>query len=750
MGGPEGFRVDETFTAELGRTSGAGFADLDGDGDPDLVVVRNVRSTPTGRAPTTVYRNDDGRLVSAGTLPEPAGGRSVGLLDYDADGRLDLFIAEDRFAGGSSVLLRNTGDLAFVDATETAGLPPGIVGMGVGTADLDGDGDPDLLVSGSNRLFLNQGGGRFTESTGAIPPWTTYGTEDDPAGVAQGDVNGDGRIDVVIGQHFNSTLDGAKRVPVRLYLNEADERGGVRLRDVTDAAGLTGLATKSPHVDIADLDADGRPDIVTTAAGDDGALPIVFRNVGTEAGVPRFEATAASGRASTGSPAPRSTPTTTVGSMSCSPSGSRRSPRGSSAPPATPVTGSPSPASRGRRSRCSPPDPSATPARGAATAVIGTATGYSAGPTDATWIGLGDQDRVDLRITAPDGGSTGSGTSASTVASPAAGDASSTRCGARPNRVRPPAGEGGTVLDTRIEGAHVVDGTGAPSRTADVGIRDGPDRRPRPGRRAGPRDHRRRRAGRLPGLRRPAHPLRRPAVLGPAASPSNVHGVTSVIGGNCSFAPRPTARGRRRLHAPDDGPGRGHAPGRARRRGCRGPGSRSATTSTRSTDASRSTPGSSPATRRCAATCSVRTPTSPPPVPTGSRGWRRCSPTRSRPVRSGLSTDISTAHMDGDGNPIPATRRHLRRAPRAVRSGRSVPGHHPGRDLRRRQHRVDRRRARPPHAHVGRRQPGPQLEPARPRRGVPGAGRAAARALDARSGPRRTDRRARSCRPWSR
>ena len=43
LGGPEGFRVDESFDVEPGRTAGAAFADLDGDLDLDLVLSRNVR-----------------------------------------------------------------------------------------------------------------------------------------------------------------------------------------------------------------------------------------------------------------------------------------------------------------------------------------------------------------------------------------------------------------------------------------------------------------------------------------------------------------------------------------------------------------------------------------------------------------------------------------------------------------------------------------------------------------------------------
>ena len=168
------------------------------------------------------------------------------------------------------------------------------------------------------------------------------GDEDDPAGVAQADVNGDGRPDVVIGQHYNSTVDAGARVPVRLYLNEPAGSGGVRLRDVTDQAGLPAFPTKSPHVEIADVDADGRPDIVTTASGVDGS-PIVLRNVGpwaADRGARDSRRRLSPDRRSTGSPGPQSTQTGTVGSTSWWSSGSRACRAGSSAAWARPVTGS--------------------------------------------------------------------------------------------------------------------------------------------------------------------------------------------------------------------------------------------------------------------------------------------------------------------------------------------------------------------------------------------------------------------------
>jgi hypothetical protein len=296
LGGPDGFRVDDTFPEMRGRTSGAAFADLDGDGDLDLAVARNVNGRgEIGRMPSVVLRNDDGRFTDAVELDDRRGARSIGVLDYDGDGALDLYLVEDRFTGGSSALYRNSGDLRFRDVTAQAGLPRDVAGLGVAATDLDGDGRPDLFVGGDDRMFVNSGDGRFREVDAHEFRWRTYGEEDDVAGVAAGDVNGDGRTDLVLGQHFNSTLDEGRRVPVRLYLNEGGEPGRPSFRDVTEAAGLVGLPTKAPHVELVDFDADGRLDLLTTASAGGGEQPAVFRNTGGDGDVPRFEAPAGLG-----------------------------------------------------------------------------------------------------------------------------------------------------------------------------------------------------------------------------------------------------------------------------------------------------------------------------------------------------------------------------------------------------------------------------------------------------------------------
>ena len=253
------------------------------DGDFDLVVSRNWDDDQPSAPGTQVLRNDGGSLVPAGTgLPTQFAGRSVAVLDYDLDGLLDLFITADE---GGSVLLRNEGDLAFTDVTAAAGLPQGIVGLGVAVADLTGDRRQDIFVAGSNQLFVAEGES-FQQVDSSVFAWPPIGDEDLVTGASIADVNRDGLLDIAVGHHFNSTIDDGAMVPVRLFLN----RGEAQFEEVTEAAGLVGLPTKGPHVELNDMDNDGWPDLVATASAADGTRPAVFRHTGLNGDIPMFSA----------------------------------------------------------------------------------------------------------------------------------------------------------------------------------------------------------------------------------------------------------------------------------------------------------------------------------------------------------------------------------------------------------------------------------------------------------------------------
>ncbi|MFO8015319.1 MAG: CRTAC1 family protein [Phycisphaerae bacterium] len=275
------------------RTSGAVFVDLDNDGDLDLYVSNNSKAKGL-RVANRLFENVGGgrfRDVSEGNAACPVlGGRSVGVLDFDGDGLLDLLVTVDGWTGGGTRLYRNAGGLAFEDVTERAGLPADLAALGVVTPDLTGDGRPDIFVTQSNRLFLSQADGTYREGGSEALQYEPVNREAAPAGVACGDVDGDGRLDLVI-------VDHAQPARTHLFLNEGLADGVPRFRDVRKEAGIAydfpewtpeRLHLKHAHVQVADVDLDGRPDIVVAATWDAGGAPqpFVLRNLGGSP--PRF------------------------------------------------------------------------------------------------------------------------------------------------------------------------------------------------------------------------------------------------------------------------------------------------------------------------------------------------------------------------------------------------------------------------------------------------------------------------------
>jgi hypothetical protein len=278
----------EAAVEQFGRSSGAVFADLDNDGDLDLVVTRNANGSGDARrtATTMLYRNDGGTFVDvtdgSGVAVSAMKARNVIPLDYDGDGLLDLFVVEDLLGSIGSKLLHNESGLRFVDRTAVAGLPTDLGGLGAAAADVNGDGWPDIFVAHEDRLFVNDGAGRFEHAShlDRVFRWPgDAGSEDWRCGAAFGDVNRDGRLDLVVSHHYGSAYEAPRSV--RLYLNRSGG-SGVSFVDATGDAGLPAIPAKAPHVEIQDMDNDGWPDIlVSVHAMQGGAMgPLVHRNEG--------------------------------------------------------------------------------------------------------------------------------------------------------------------------------------------------------------------------------------------------------------------------------------------------------------------------------------------------------------------------------------------------------------------------------------------------------------------------------------
>ena len=223
--------------------------DVDGDGDPDVVVSRYLGAAgwedPGG---VDLYRNDGGVLGS-----EPAWRRdgvhsfACALGDIDRDGDLDLAIAAGEAYRGepeSSVVLRNPGNGSF----EAEPIWEGPVGYALDTAfvDLDADGWLDLVlarVGEPHIVFSGDGRGLL----GPTPAWVASGEDHEGNTVDFGDVDGDGWMDLVISD--NDQQGG--RGTVRLYC-------GPELSTCWESPGPEMWSA----VSLEDVDGDGLPDLV--------------------------------------------------------------------------------------------------------------------------------------------------------------------------------------------------------------------------------------------------------------------------------------------------------------------------------------------------------------------------------------------------------------------------------------------------------------------------------------------------------
>ena len=189
-------------------------------------------------------------------------GMGIAVADFDGDGRPDIFIANDN---DRNLLIHNLGSRLAEIGVEAGVAYNGdgrqISGMGADFADVDGDGCPDIVMTGLRNetfeLFHNRGDGTFDDASAASGlldlsrPWNGWG-----CGLV--DLDNDGWLDLFVA---NGGLDKNEPQPNRIFRNQ-----GGHFEDVSGGAG-SGFATAGLHrgAAFADFDNDGRMDVAVSA-----------------------------------------------------------------------------------------------------------------------------------------------------------------------------------------------------------------------------------------------------------------------------------------------------------------------------------------------------------------------------------------------------------------------------------------------------------------------------------------------------
>lgn len=265
----------EDIAAKIGldkTSAGRGIAifDYDNDGYLDIAVA-------SAHGATNLYHNNrDGTFtdVSVGSgLDKCVNSFGLTVGDYDNDGFPDLFVTRLGFYAGECQLFHNNGDGTFTDVTKQAGLKVWGPGFTAAWADYDGDGYLDLFIANNlgglferktpNRLFHNNGDGTFTETTeqaGLSTIWpTNCGT--------WGDYDNDGKPDLFLSNGLGRS---------QLYHNNGDGT----FTDVSEKAGVTATGFGSPAfwwdydndgwMDIAQFEWSDHEDVIYTMKNGEG------------------------------------------------------------------------------------------------------------------------------------------------------------------------------------------------------------------------------------------------------------------------------------------------------------------------------------------------------------------------------------------------------------------------------------------------------------------------------------------------
>ncbi|MBE7170258.1 MAG: VCBS repeat-containing protein [Williamsia sp.] len=248
------------------------FAELNGDGRPEVIVL-----SPAANLVSVFQNRANGGLINVGSFDARKDfstgsyASAFAVADIDGDGRPDLVVANS-YTGTVSVMLNTTlpGNLDQISFAPAVSYAAGDFPRALAVGDVNGDGKPDLVVANekgnSVSLLLNQAVYGSIDA-GSFAARIDYAAGSNPNSVALGDVDGDGRPEIVVANYGSGT--------VSVLRNTSIEAGAALFATQIDFA-----SGSNPFVvALGDVDGDGKPDLVTANTGSNNVS--VLRNLAT-------------------------------------------------------------------------------------------------------------------------------------------------------------------------------------------------------------------------------------------------------------------------------------------------------------------------------------------------------------------------------------------------------------------------------------------------------------------------------------